>query len=91
VELRLGYRPNSTKGKNFYRLPFTPPLSGRLNRSFKEAAGRGEDCGGARPGRSRERKGRKEGEGGLTGGTRVSATVREKEKKGGDTGRCGTA
>jgi hypothetical protein len=21
----LGYRPNSTKGKNFYRLPFTPP------------------------------------------------------------------
>jgi hypothetical protein len=21
----LGYRPNSTKGKNSYRLPFTPP------------------------------------------------------------------
>jgi hypothetical protein len=27
--LRLGYRPNSTKGKNFYRLLFTPPLSSR--------------------------------------------------------------
>jgi hypothetical protein len=25
----LGYRPNSTKGKNFYRLLFTPPLSSR--------------------------------------------------------------
>jgi hypothetical protein len=34
MELRLGYRPNSTKGKNFYRLPFTPPLSGRPNRFF---------------------------------------------------------
>jgi hypothetical protein len=25
VVVNLGYRPNSTKGKNFYRLPFTPP------------------------------------------------------------------
>jgi hypothetical protein len=25
VIVNLGYRPNSTKGKNFYRLPFTPP------------------------------------------------------------------
>jgi hypothetical protein len=26
----LWHRPSSTFGKNFYRLPFTPPLSGRL-------------------------------------------------------------
>jgi hypothetical protein len=40
VVVNLGYRPNSTKWKNFYRLPFTPPpLSGRPNWSFKHILG----------------------------------------------------
>jgi hypothetical protein len=28
--VNLGHRPSSSFGKNFYRLPFTRPLSGRL-------------------------------------------------------------
>jgi hypothetical protein len=35
VVVNLGYRPNLTKGKNFYQLPFTPPsLVARIGTSF---------------------------------------------------------
>jgi hypothetical protein len=55
-------------------------LLGRKGRG-KEVAGRGEDCGCVRLGEAEEKEGRKEGEGVLTGGTRVSATAGKKEKE----------
>jgi hypothetical protein len=43
-------------------------------------AGPGEDCGGARPGQSRERKGEEGRRRGLTGGTGVSVADRKQKR-----------
>jgi hypothetical protein len=37
----LGHRPSSSFGKNFYRLPFTPPSLWSPNRSFSAEVRRG--------------------------------------------------
>jgi hypothetical protein len=44
--------------KNFYRLPFTPPLSGSLYRSFKRCSPGGEGSWGRHSGRGRGSWGR---------------------------------